>query len=659
VDELKRHGELVKKLNEANYLYYIKEQPTISDYDYDKLLRELVEIEAKHPELQTPDSPSQRVGGAPVDEFKQIKHKHPLYSLDNAFSKDDLTDFDTRVQKAIGAGTVEYFCEPKFDGLAMSVTYEKGIFKYAVTRGDGKVGEDVSENIKTIRSLPLKLLKPENIEVRGEVFLTHKEFEKLKAEGFVNPRNAASGTVRQLDPKVAAKRNLQIYCYSLIAPEHKIETHSESMKFLTTLGLRVNALGKICKGIEEVYKYVEMMDKERKKLPYDTDGVVVKVNSLKLQEKLGFTSKFPRFATAYKFAPEQAVTTIESIDIQIGRTGVLTPVARLKPVDLSGVTVSNATLHNADEIAKKDVRVGDEVIIQRAGEVIPEVVGLAPVLPQGRHAHPRNRATSFQFPKKCPVCKTPVVRDPDEAAIRCPNQNCPDQVLERIKHYVSRAAVDIEGLGAQWVEIFLKEGLIKDIGDIYSLKQADLIKLERMGEKSVANLLESIEKSKTQSFARILFGLGIRHVGAVMAELLVEHFPTIDKLSEATEEQLLEIDGVGPKIAKTVPEAFKDKAFLKIVEKLKKAGVVLKSSGSTAVSAKLKGKTFVLTGTLPNMGRDQAKQLIKQNGGKVASSVSSQTDYVVAGEEAGSKLKKAQELKIAILDEAKLLKMIS
>jgi len=655
VDFKQRHKELALKLNEANYLYYIKEQPTISDHDYDKLLRELVELEAKHPELQTSDSPSQRVGGAPVDEFKQIKHKHPLYSLDNAFSKDDLVDFDTRVQKGIGTGAVEYFCEPKFDGLAMSITYEKGLFQYAVTRGDGKVGEDVSENIKTIRSLPLKLLKPENIEVRGEVFLTHKEFEKLKAEGFVNPRNAASGTVRQLDPKVAAKRNLQIYCYSVIAPEHKIETHSESMKFLTTLGLRVNSLGKICKGIEEVYEYVEMMDKERKKLPYDTDGVVVKVNNLKLQEKLGFTSKFPRFATAYKFAPEQVVTTIEAIDIQIGRTGVLTPVARLKPVDLSGVTVSNATLHNADEIEKKDVRVGDEVIIQRAGEVIPEVVGLA--VDDGRDRRPR--AKPFKFPAKCPVCGTKVESDPDEAAIRCPNTNCPDQVLERIKHYVSRAAVDIEGLGAQWVEIFLKEGLIKDIGDIYSLKQADLIKLERMGEKSVSNLLESIEKSKTQNFARILFGLGIRHVGAVMAELLVEHYPTIEKLSEATEEKLLEIDGVGPKIAQTVPEAFKDKAFLKIIEKLKKAGVVLKSSGSAAVSAKLKGKTFVLTGTLPTMGRDQAKQLIKQNGGKVASSVSSQTDFVVAGEEAGSKLKKAQELKIEVIDEAKLLKMTS
>jgi DNA ligase (NAD+) len=653
VDGAKRHGELVKKLNEANYLYYIKEQPTISDYDYDKLLKELVEIEAKHPELQTPDSPSQRVGGAPVDEFKQIKHKHPLYSLDNAFSKEDLIDFNARIQKVVGNKEIEYFCEPKFDGLAMSVTYEKGLFKYAVTRGDGKVGEDVSENIKTIRSLPLKLLKPENIEVRGEVFLTHKEFEKLKAEGFVNPRNAASGTVRQLDPKVAARRNLQIYCYSLIAPEHKIETHSESMKFLTTLGLRVNSLGKICKGIEDVYKYVEMMDKERKKLPYDTDGVVVKVNSLKLQEKLGFTSKFPRFATAYKFAPEQAVTTIEAIDIQIGRTGVLTPVARLKPVDLSGVTVSNATLHNADEIAKKDVRVGDQVVIQRAGEVIPEVVGLAPDF------NPGKRSSPFKFPAKCPVCKTPVIRDPDEAAIRCPNTNCPDQVLERIKHYVSRAAVDIEGLGAQWVEIFLKEGLIKDIGDIYYLKKEDLLKLERMGDKSVSNLLESIEKSKTQTFARILFGLGIRHVGAVMAELLVEHYPTIEKLSEVTEEKLLEIDGVGPKIAKTVPEAFKDKSFLKIIEKLKKAGVVLKSSGSTAVSAKLKGKTFVLTGTLPTMGRDQAKQLIKANGGKVASSVSSQTDYVVAGEEAGSKLKKAQELKIEVIDEAKLLKMLS
>jgi DNA ligase (NAD+) len=653
VDAVKRHGELVKKLNEANYLYYIKEQPTISDYDYDKLLRELVEIESKHPELQAADSPSQRVGGAPVDEFKQIKHKHPLYSLDNAFSKEDLIDFNTRVQKVIGDKEVEYFCEPKFDGLAMSVTYEKGVFKYAVTRGDGKVGEDVSENIKTIRSLPLKLLKPENIEVRGEVFLTHKEFEKLKTEGFVNPRNAASGTVRQLDPKVAAKRNLQIYCYSVIAPDHKLDTHSESMKFLTTLGLRVNALGKICKGIDEVFDYVEKMDKERKKLPYDTDGVVIKVNDLKLQEKLGFTSKFPRFAMAYKFAPEQAVTTIEAIDIQIGRTGVLTPVARLKPVDLSGVTVSNATLHNADEIEKKDVRVGDQVVIQRAGEVIPEVVGLASGF------NPRNRSKPFQFPKKCPVCKTTVVRDPDEAAIRCPNQNCPDQVLERIKHYVSRAAVDIEGLGAQWVEIFLKEGLIKDVGDIYYLKKEDLLKLERMGEKSVSNLLESIEKSKTQAFARILFGLGIRHVGAVMAELLVEHYSTIDKLSEATEEQLLEIDGIGPKIAKTVPEAFKDKAFLKIIEKLKKAGVVLKSSGSSAVSAKLKGKTFVLTGTLPTMGRDQAKQLIKANGGKVASSVSNQTDYVVAGEEAGSKLKKAQELKIEVIDETKLLKMIS
>lgn len=639
--------KLRQEIRKHEYLYYVADAPEISDQEFDALLKKLIELEKQHPELITNDSPTQRVGGAPLSKFQEIQHKHPLYSLGNAFSFEELIDFDKRVKKGLGKAEqdkIDYNCELKIDGLAIALHYEKGIFVQGVTRGDGKKGENVTENLKTVRAIPLRLVTPLDIEVRGEVYMKHSDFAKL--EGFANPRNAAAGSIRQLDPKITASRNLDMFCYGFIG---KFETQYAGLLKLQEYGFKTNPHIKLCQGIEAVIEHCKAWEQKRKTLDYDIDGIVIKVNSIAAQNELGFTTKTPRWAIAFKYAPEQAVTTIESIDIQVGRTGALTPVARLKPVDLSGVVVSNATLHNEDEIKKKDVCVGDKVIVQRAGEVIPEVVGVA------EKAADRK---PYIFPKKCPVCDTPVVREEDEAAYRCPNEECPARVKESIKHYVSRNAANIEGLGSQIVEQLYEAGLIKSISDIYYLQKAKLLELERMGERSVSNLLQAIENSKTAGFSKILFGLGVRYVGQYAAERLAEHFGDIEKMMSASMEELSNVGGVGEKIASSVFETVREPKFLKLIDKLKAAGVILAQTKKVAISEKFKDKTFVLTGTLPTMGRSQAEELIKQHGGKVSSAVSKKTDYVLMGEEAGSKADKAKALNIAIINEQQFLGMI-
>lgn len=648
MDIKKQIENLRAEIRKHEYLYYVLDNPEISDQEYDRLLNQLIDLEKKHPEFLTVDSPTQRVGGKPLDKFQEVEHKYPLYSLGNCFTYEELQDFDQRVKKVLGKTENEkiaYNCELKIDGLAISLHYQKGVFVLGVTRGDGKKGENVTENLKTVKSIPLRLSEPLDIEVRGEIYIKHSEFKKL--EGFANPRNAAAGSIRQLDPKVAASRNLDMFCYGFIG---NFKTQNEGLERLKKIGFKVNPNIKLCQGIEEVIAYCKDWEKKRKILDYDIDGIVIKVNSIAWQEELGFTTKTPRWAIAFKYAPEQAVTIIEGIDIQVGRTGALTPVARLKPVELSGVVVSNATLHNEDEIKKKDVRIGDKVIVQRAGEVIPEVVGLA--------EKNTKRGQEFVFPQKCPVCGTSVVREEEEAVYRCPNDECPARVKETIKHYVSRNAANIEGLGSQLVEQLYTAGLIKNIADIYYLKKPELLQLERKAEKSVNNLLQAIEKSKTAGFAKILFGLGIRFVGQYAADALVKHFQNIDNLINAKFEELSGVAGIGEKIAGSVFKALREPKLLAIIKKLQLAGVILEAEKNNQISGLLSNKIFVLTGTLPHLSRKEAEDLIKQNGGRITSSVSKNTDYVLLGEEPGSKAEKAKNLNIRILNEAEFLKLI-
>ena len=645
------------EIRKNEYLYYTADAPEISDQEYDQLLNKLKKLEAEHPELITPDSPTQRVGGAPLEKFETAVHSQPLYSLDNAFSLTELTEFDARVRKSLGSDEVEYICELKIDGLAISLTYEKGLFVLGATRGDGKKGENVTENLRTVRAIPLSLPEPLDIIVRGEVYMKRSDFQKL--EGFANPRNAAAGSLRQLDPQIAAARRLDMFCYGVIA-EHK--TQEEGYQLIQRLGFKLNPHRRVCKSFVEVEQYIQEWATRRKELDYDTDGIVIKVNSIAAQQKLGFTTKVPRWAMAYKYAPEQAVTKLEAIDIQVGRTGALTPVARLTPVELNGVIVSNATLHNEDEIKRKDVRIGDEVIIQRAGDVIPEVVGLVPFdSAQGSTDTERSRSVRsepFIFPKKCPVCATAAVKDTeDEVVWRCPNEFCPARVKGSLSHFVSKNAADIEGCGEQIVEQLNNAGLVKTPADFYYLRYEDLIKLERMGEKSVTNLLTSIEKSKQVGLARILFGLGLRHIGQVVAESLANKFHSIDNLLKASEEDIANTDGAGEIIAASLYKALARPQLREIIERLRAAGVTL-SDNRVQVSNALAGKTFVLTGTLPALSRSEAEELIKSRGGSVSSSVSKKTSYVLAGEEAGSKLEKAQKFGIAIIDEKAFKEML-
>ncbi len=652
-----RIKELREKINYHNYRYYVLDQPEISDYEYDMLMRELIELEEKYPELKTPDSPSQRVGGEPLKEFEPFTHVVPMLSLANAFSEGELRDFDRRVREAVG--DVEYVVELKIDGLSVELIYEKGIFTVGSTRGDGIVGENVTQNLKTIKSIPLRLKDDVSLVVRGEVFMPRASFEKLNEEReklgeslFANPRNAAAGSLRQLDPKVTAKRDLDIFIFNLQKIEgRKFKTHIETLEFLNEQGFKIIPIHKKCSNIDEVIKEIEEIRNLRDKLPYDIDGAVVKVNELEKREILGQTAKDPRWAIAFKYPAERKKTKVLDIIVQVGRTGALTPTAILEPVTISGSVVSRATLHNEDYIKEKDIRIGDTVIVQKAGEIIPEVVE---VVKEERTGQERE----FVMPDRCPECGALAVRLPGEAIRRCTGLNCPAQLLRGIIHFASKDAMDIEGLGPAIINQLLSKGLIHNIADLYYLKYEDLIQLERMGDKSVKNLLNAIEESKTRDLDRLLFGLGINLIGSKAAQVIAEHFKTMDNIMKAKFEDFTQLPDIGPKMARSIVSFFAEKQNVEIIEKLKKAGVNMKKLSKGKVSNIFEGKTFVLTGALESYTREEATRMIEERGGKVTNSVSKKTDYVLVGKDPGSKLKKAQELGIKIIDEKQFEEML-
>lgn len=659
-DQQQRLDQLIEEINEHNYAYYVLDKPQIPDAEYDLLMRELQNIEAEHPEWVRPDSPTQRVGSLAEERFGQVVHGEPLLSLGNAFSAEELRDFDQRVRQGSGLTEVEYVVELKIDGLAVNLTYEEGLLQRAATRGDGKVGEDVTANIRTIGTIPLRLRGKHAglLEVRGEVFMPRASFARLNKEKdeqgetpFANPRNAAAGSLRQLDSRITAERDLSSFMYGLgLHVGVELEKHSELLEFLQQQGFKVNPHYKVLNNIEEVIRHIETWSEKRHDLPYDTDGMVVKVNQRSVQRQLGSTAKDPRWAIAYKFPAEQAVTKIEDIEVKVGRTGVLTPTAILTPVKLAGTTVSRATLHNADFIAEKDLMIGDQVRIHKAGEIIPEVLA---VVKEARTGEEK----PFVMPAVCPECGSPVARTEGEVAYKCQNQGCPALFREGLNHFVSRNAMNIDGLGPKVIESLLKAGLVKEAADLYSLTIEQLSGLERMGKKSAQNLVTAIQQSKTVGLARLLFALGIRFVGAKAAAQLAEHFRSMDKLKQATAEDLTEVAEIGPKIAASVVEYFQNPRHLAQIESLKQYGLVMTQEEEVpqAKAEAFLDKTFVLTGTLPTLSRREATELIEQLGGKVTGSVSRKTDYVVAGEEAGSKLDKAQTLGIAILTEEELL----
>jgi DNA ligase (NAD+) len=662
--ERERMEELRRKLHYHNYRYYVLDDPEISDAEYDRLLRELEELEARHPEWITPDSPTQRVGAEPADKFNTVPHSLPMLSLENGFTLEEVKEFDRRLKRFLkDEGEIEYTAEPKMDGLAIELVYERGVLIQASTRGDGLVGEEITRNVRTIRSVPLRLLDtnlppPDRLEVRGEAYIKikdFKEFNRKREEAgespFANPRNAAAGSLRQLDPNITAQRPLHFFAYGIGRVEgREFSTQWEVLTTLPQWGLPVNPLIRRCSGIEACLKYCQEMEALRHSLPYEIDGVVIKVNDLTLQERLGIKSRSPRWALAFKFQPNQETTQVLNIEVQVGRTGVLTPVAHLKPVLVGGVEVSRATLHNQDELERKDIRIGDTVIVQRAGEVIPEVVKVVTSLRTGKER-------KFSMPDKCPVCASPVVRLPGEAAHRCTNPNCPAQIKEAIRHFASKGAMDIEGLGEKLIDQLVDKGLIRDYGDLYYLKREDLIPLERMAEKSADNLIQAIERSKKPPLNRFLYALGIRHVGEHLAALLAQHFGSLKVLMEVSEGELLAIREIGPQVARSIRTFFDNPRNREVIEKILSAGVKLQE-GKAAGKRPLAGKTFVLTGRLSAMSRDQAKKKIEELGGKAAAQVSSKVDYLVVGEEPGSKLDRARELNIPILDEKEFLELL-
>ena len=663
----KRLEELRELINYHNYRYYVLDDPEIPDAEYDRLMQELLELERQFPDLVTPDSPSQRVGAPPREEFETVPHSVPMLSLDNAFSEEDIREFDERVHRLLGvSGPIEYVAEPKLDGLGVELVYENGVLTVGSTRGDGYVGENVTENLKTIKSIPLRLLTrwlpaPERLEVRGEVIMQKEAFRRLNREReergeppFANPRNAAAGSVRQLDPRVTASRPLDMYCYGygqiIGGPDFK--THWEVLEAFKKWGLKVNPLNELCKGIDQVVDYYRRMTEKREELPYEADGVVVKVNSLEYQARLGMKTRSPRWAIAWKFEAHQEITQVVDIVAQVGRTGTLTPVAILKPVRVGGVVVSRATLHNQDEIDRLDVRIGDWVIVQRAGDVIPEIVSVVKSRRTGKEK-------PYHLPDRCPVCGAKVVRMPGEVAYRCTNASCPAQLKERILHFASKRAMDIDGLGEKLVDQLVDKGLVKDVADLYFLKKEDLMKLERMGEKSAENLLRAIEESKSRSLDRLLYGLGIRYVGEHMARVLIDHFGSIEALKNASYEDLIQIPEVGPVVAESVVTFFRQPENLKLLEKLKKAGIRLEQKPEERKKSDLlAGKTFVFTGALKSFTRDEAQRIVEELGGRAASSVSRRTDYVVVGENPGSKAERARQLGIPMITEEEFKKMI-
>ena len=662
--DLKRMEELRTQLHHHNYLYYVLDTPEIADVEYDRLLRELQDLEARHPEAVTPDSPTQRVGAEPLKAFGTVQHELPMLSLDNAFSDEELADFDRRVRERLEAEQVEYAAEPKLDGLAVSLLYEKGLLVRGATRGDGSTGEDITANVRTIASVPLRLQgkPPRRLEVRGEVFISHEGFRRLNEEAqakgqkpFVNPRNAAAGSLRQLDPRITAERPLEIYCYGIgvldgaAAPAR----HSATLAQLQDWGLRVYAGVATVTGLEGCLDYYRAMEQRRAELPFDIDGVVFKVDRLDQQRELGFVSRAPRWAIARKFPAQEEMTRVLGIDVQVGRTGAITPVARLEPVFVGGVTVTNATLHNEDEVRRKDVRVGDTVLVRRAGDVIPEVVQVV------TSKRPKG-ARGFVMPKTCPVCGSEIEKAEGEAVARCSGGlYCAAQRKEAIKHFASRRAMDIEGLGDKLVEQLVEQGLIEDVADLYAVTAEQLAGLERMGEKSANNLVVALEKSKDTRLERFLFALGIREVGEATARILAREFGDLEALMQADEARLERIRDVGPVVAQHIAAFFRQPHNREVIDKLRAAGIHWPAVEVAAPEEqRLAGKTFVLTGTLVGMTRDQAKERLQALGAKVSGSVSKKTDYVVAGAEAGSKLAKAEELGVTVLDEAQLLELL-
>jgi DNA ligase (NAD+) len=706
-----RAAILRRQIQAASYAYYVLDNPIMPDEVYDRLYRELQDLESAHPELITPDSPTQRVGEKPATQFTSVRHNIPLYSLENAFDLKEFEAWEDRWRRQVPhIGEVEYVAELKIDGSALALTYKNGILVRGATRGDGVEGEDITQNVKTIRSIPLRLQiknPPARVEVRGEAFLPLDVFERINQEReareearFANPRNAAAGTLRQLDSKIVAERKLDFFAYTLhIREENKgareqgskledagqlslLETDSteqagnpsphpsispfphrptspssqwQALELLQQLGFKVNPNRQLCQSVRDVEQFYNDWSTEREKLPYMTDGVVVKLNSFDLQQELGFTQKFPRWAVALKYPAEEVPTTLEQVSFQVGRTGAVTPVAELSPVQLAGTTVSRATLHNADRMAELDIHLGDTVIVRKAGEIIPEVVKVLADL------RPEN-AQRVTMPTHCPECGEALVKPEGEAVTRCINNSCPAIVQGAIIHWARRDALDIEGLGEKWVRQFVEKGLVHSVADLYDLTVERLLPMDRMGEKLAQNLVDAIAASKTRPWSSVLYALGIRHVGSVNAKTLAQHFPTVDQLAQAAPEEIEAVHTIGPEIAQSVAEWFQNHANHELIERLKQAGVQLSASPEEMAAGEaagpLNGKTFVLTGTLPTLTRNEASDLIEAAGGKVTSSVSKATDYVVAGEKAGSKLAKAEKLGIEVLSEADLLGLL-
>ena len=660
----KRIAELQKLLNQYNYEYHVLDQPSVPDSEYDRLLKELIALEEQFPEFKTPDSPTERVGGTVLDMFQKVEHKTPMLSLGNAFDEADLLDFDRKVRQAVGEH-YSYVCELKIDGLAVSLEYENGLFTRGSTRGDGTTGEDITANLRTVKSIPLRIKEPISIEVRGEVFMPKRSFEnlnKLRAERqeelFANPRNAAAGSLRQLDTRIAASRNLDVFLYAIAdTGETGVVTHSEGLNLLDQLGFKTNQERRTCDNIQEVISYINKWTEERPNLPYEIDGIVIKVNSFDQQDELGVTAKSPRWAIAYKFPAEEVVTKLLDIELSVGRTGVITPTAILEPVQVAGTTVGRASLHNEDLIREKDIMLNDYVVVKKAGDIIPEVVN---VLVERR----TDEQKEFSMPTHCPECDSELVRLEGEVALRCINPKCPAQIREGLIHFVSRTAMNIDGCGEKVISQLFRENLIEDVADLYKLTFEQLIGLERMGEKSVTKLLDAIEASKQNSLERLLFGLGIRHVGAKAAKTLAQHYGSMEAITEATYEQLTDINEIGHKMADSVVTYFSMPETAELLQELSSFGVNMTYTGPKLVVAEesdsfFAGKTVVLTGKLEVLTRNEAKEKLEALGAKVAGSVSKKTHLVVAGADAGSKLTKAEELGIEVWNEEKLIEELN
>lgn len=664
-DAERKIEKLRNQLEEYGYHYYVLDNPLVSDAEYDGLMNELIELEEAFPELKSDTSPSVRVGGPPLPHFEKVEHRTPMLSLGNAFSDQDLRDFDRRVRQVVG-DEVTYSCELKIDGLAISLIYESGRFVRGATRGDGTTGEDITQNLRTIPSIPLRLKEAVSLEVRGEAFMPKRSFEALNEakeaageERFANPRNAAAGSLRQLDPKLAAKRHLDAFIYAIGSVEGKeLHSHHEGLNYLKTIGFKINPESAYCESIDEVIDYVNSWLERRADLPYEIDGIVIKVDNVNFQEQLGYTAKSPRWAIAYKFPAEEVITTLLDITLNVGRTGVVTPTAELKPVTVAGTTVKRASLHNEDLIREKDIRLGDSVVVKKAGDIIPEVVNVLTELRTGEER-------PFSMPTHCPECGSELVRLEGEVALRCINPQCPAQIREGLIHFVSRQAMNIDGLGEKVITQLFEHGLIHNVADLYKLNKDELLQLERMGEKSVNNLLASIETSKKSSLERLLFGLGIRFVGSKAAKTLAMHFPTMTELRRASYDELIAVNEIGEKMAASIVSYFEKPEVNELIDELASLGVNMTYNGPKPIGEEeiadspFAGKTVVLTGKLQALTRGEAKEKIEALGGKVTGSVSKNTDLLVAGEDAGSKLTKAKELNIEIWDEEALVKAIS